>query len=127
MATYNQSLNDALHDVADQVQLLKAAETQSGNQEQATEAARRSHALARERRRVGTINELQLLASQAALLAQQRIAFDAQARRLDVRVGLIKSLGGGFDARQARLFIAPDARPPTPSAVTPNPPNRSAS
>lgn len=127
VATYNQSLNDALHDVADQVQLLKAAETQSGNQEQATEAARRSHALARERRRVGTINELQLLASQAALLAQQRIAFDAQARRLDVRVGLIKSLGGGFDARQARLFIAPDARPPTPSAVTPNPPNRSAS
>ena len=122
VATYNQSLNDALHDVADQVQSLKAAEIQSDYQSQATEAAIRSVALARERRRVGTINQLQLLASEATLLAQQRIAFDGQARRLDLRVGLIKALGGGFDAKQDRLFI-----PERAMDATPIPTNRSAS
>ncbi len=105
VASYDQSLNDALHDVADQVQSLRAAEIQADNQRQATQASQRSLALAQQRRRVGTINQLQLLASEGALLTQQRIELDAQARRLDLRVGLIKALGGGFDARDDRLDI----------------------
>ena len=87
VASYDQSLNDALHDVADQVQSLRAAEVQADNQRQATQAAQRSLALAQQRRRVGTINQLQLLASEGALMTQQRIELDAQARRLDLRVG----------------------------------------
>ena len=109
VATYNQSLTEALRDVADQVQSLRAAEVQADNQQQATRASRRSLALAQQRRRVGTTNQLQLLASEGALLTQQRIELDAQARRLDLRVALIKALGGGFDAREDRLDIGDSA------------------
>ena len=117
VATYNQSLTEALHDVADQVQSLRAAEVQADNQRQATQATRRSLALAQQRRRVGTINQLQLLASEGALLTQQRIELDAQVRRLDLRVGLIKALGGGFDARNERLAIRDNDEPTSPSML----------
>lgn len=108
VAGYNQSLTDALREVADQVQSLRAADVQAQNQQQATDAARCAFRLAQQRRRVGTINQLQLLGTQSTLLAQQRIEFDVQARRLDLRVGLIKSLGGGFDAVGDHLYIAPE-------------------
>ena len=116
VASYNQSLIEALHEVADGVQSLRAAEVQVNNFEQASQAATRSLALAQQRRRVGTINQLQLLTAQGALLTQQRIALDAQARRLDLRVGLIKALGGGFDAAADHLFI-PQAQPVATTAA----------
>ena len=120
VASYNQSLIEALHEVADNVQSLRAAEVQVNNLAQANQAATRAFTLAQQRRRVGTINQLQLLTAQGSLLAQQRIALDAQARRLDLRVGLIKALGGGFDAATDHLFIpqaqvASDTAPPTPA------------
>lgn len=96
--SYNQSLTEALHDVADQVQSLKTADVQAENQQQATSAASRSRDLARQKRRVGTFNQLQLLASEATLVVQQRTEFDVQARRLDLRIALIKALGGGFNS-----------------------------
>ena len=105
VAAYNQSLTDALRDVADQVQSLRAADIAAASQQEATAAASRALALAQQRRRVGTFNQLQLIASEAVLLAQRRIDTDAQARRLDLRVALIKALGGGFDAADERLDI----------------------
>ncbi|GAC1428307.1 MAG: efflux transporter outer membrane subunit [Burkholderiaceae bacterium] len=108
VAGYNQSLTEALHEVANHVQSLRATDLQVQNQQQATEAARRSLALAQRRRNVGTINQLQLLASQSALLTQQRIELDVQAHQLELRVGLIKALGGGFNAAADHLVIAPE-------------------
>lgn len=118
VAMYNQSLTEALHDVADQVQSLRAAEIQADNLQQATQAAHQALVLAQQRRRVGTINQLQLLASEGALLTQQRIELDAQVRRLDLRVGLIKALGGGFDARDDRLDIGAAGASKTTTTVT---------
>ena len=117
VASYNQSLTEALHEVADGVRSLRAAEAQVDQLEQARQAAARAFTLAQQRRRVGTINQLQLLTVQAALLTQQRIALDARARRLDLHVGLIKALGGGFDASADRLLIPP-ATPVTPPQAT---------
>ena len=128
VASYNQSLTEALHDVADQVQSLRIAEVQASNQQQATAAAMRTLTLAQQRRRVGTINQLQLLASEGALQLQRRAEFDTQARRLDLRVGLIKALGGGFDASTDHLDIPPQpSTAPAPVAATPSPSTRSAS
>ena len=128
VASYNQSLTEALHDVADQVQSLRIAEIQASNQEQATAAATRSLALAQQRRKVGTINQLQLLTSESALLLQRRVEFDTQARRLDLRVGLIKALGGGFDANTDNLDIRPQpAAAPAPVTATPTSSTKAAS
>lgn len=130
VASYNQSVNEALHDVADQVQALRIAEVQAMNQQQATTAARHSLALAQQRRKVGTINQLQLLASESLLLLQRRVEFDTQAHRLELRVGLIKALGGGFDAATDHLDIrSPSfpATPATPGSAVLSPLTRSAS
>ncbi|HEX7642422.1 MAG TPA: efflux transporter outer membrane subunit [Burkholderiaceae bacterium] len=103
IATYNQALNDALHDVADQVQSAHYAKVQSDNQHVATAAAEANLKLARQREQVGTINMLQVLGTESAWLAQRKLQLDIDARRADLRVSLIKALGGGFDANAASL------------------------
>ena len=103
VATYNQALTDALHDVADQVQSLRAAEQQSKQQHAGTQAASVSLKLAQDRERVGTSNMLPVLLSQLGLLAQQRNELDSLARRSDLRIALIKAMGGGFDAASLGL------------------------
>lgn len=98
VATYNQTLTEALHDVADHVQSLRALTLQSAQQQRATEAALASFQLAEQREHVGTTNMLPALAAQMTLLSQRRSDIDTLARRSDLQVGLIKALGGGFDA-----------------------------
>jgi NodT family efflux transporter outer membrane factor (OMF) lipoprotein len=123
VAVYNQTLTDALHEVADAVQSLRAAETQGEQQRAATRAAENALRLARDRERAGTSNMLPVLASEMAVLSQQKIELDNRARRADLRVALIRALGGGFDA--AADGLAPDAlNTPTAPAAGHNDQNR---
>jgi NodT family efflux transporter outer membrane factor (OMF) lipoprotein len=108
VATYNQTLTDALREVADAVQSLRAAQAQGEQQRAATQAASNALRLARQRERAGTSNMLPVLASEMSLLSQQKVELDNRARRADLRVGLIRALGGGFEAGAAGL--GPDAR-----------------
>jgi len=98
-----------LHDVADQVQSLRAATLQSEQQQLATQAAANSFRLAQQRERVGTTNMLPVLSAQMTMLSQRRIDLDTRARRSDLRITLIKALGGGFDAQAQGLDNANSA------------------
>ncbi|HTD03195.1 efflux transporter outer membrane subunit [Undibacterium sp.] len=110
VATYNQSLTDALHEVADQVQSMKAAQGQNKNQRIAEQASERTFQLAQQRQRVGTANMLPVLAAEGALIMQQKILLDNQMRRADLQINLIKALGGGFEATpELRLPASPAA------------------
>lgn len=114
VATYNKTLTDALREVSDQVLSLRATEIVRTNQEAASKAAERSMRLAQQRQQVGTANMLQVVATQIAYLSQQKLELDTRAHRADLRIGLIKSLGGGFDADTEGLppeaGSAPDAK-----------------
>jgi NodT family efflux transporter outer membrane factor (OMF) lipoprotein len=114
VALYNQTLTDALHDVADQVQSLRGAAQQQEHQRLAVQAASNVLGLSEQRQRVGTANQLQVLASEAVLLQQRRTALDASLRLNDLRISLIKALGGGFDAAFSDLAV-----PATPSSEIP--------
>ncbi|HTH45564.1 MAG TPA: efflux transporter outer membrane subunit [Oxalicibacterium sp.] len=103
VATYNLALTDALHEVADQVQSLRAVAQQDEQQQRATAAASGNWQLAQQRERVGTTNMLPALGAEMTLLQQQRLALDLRARRSALRIGLIKALGGGFDAQAQGL------------------------
>lgn len=120
VATYNQTLTEALHDVADQVQSLRALALQSEQQHRATQAAFNNLQLAQQRERVGTTNMLPALSAEMTLLSQRRIDLDSQARRGDLRIGLIKALGGGFDAQSQDMatdrFTTPNVSTPMRSA-----------
>jgi NodT family efflux transporter outer membrane factor (OMF) lipoprotein len=115
VATYNQTLTEALHDVADQVQSLRSAVEQTRQQKLATQAAANTLQLAREREHVGTTNMLPVLESELLYLFQKRIDLDSQTRRSEMHIGLIKALGGGFDAQSQGLSYEKheDDRPST--------------
>lgn len=102
---YNQALIDALHEVADQVVSLRSATVQIDHQHKASLAAANTVQLSLQRQRVGTVNRLQVIAAEAALAQQQRIELDAQLRATEARLGLIKALGGGFDAGSSGLAL----------------------
>ena len=118
VASYNQTLTDALREVADQLQAARAAAIQSEHQHVATQAAANNLKLAQQRERIGTTNMLPALSTEMAWLMQRKVELDSQARRTDLRIGMIKALGGGFDA------AAQDLAPPSGITGTSNPSNR---
>lgn len=115
--TYNQALIEALHEVADQVDSLRNATLQNDHQHKASLAAGNGVKVSVQRQRVGTTNRLPVLAAEVALVQQQRIELDAQLRVSEARLGLIKALGGGFEAGTAGLAL-PAARQTNPSSKT---------
>jgi NodT family efflux transporter outer membrane factor (OMF) lipoprotein len=96
VASYNATLLDALRDVADQLSTLKSLETQMARQQTALASAERSQALALRRYQADISDRLTVLTVETNLIAQRRIAVDLQARWIDARLQLIRSLGGGF-------------------------------
>lgn len=103
VASYNQSLTQALHEVADQMQSLRASELQMRNQDVALQAAQHNLQLAQQRFQVGTVNKLHVLAAESVWLTQRKLTLDLQARRVELHVAMIKALGGGFDASRYAL------------------------
>lgn len=118
VATYNQALTQALHDVADTVQSLRAAEIEKNNQQTASDAAERAMQLARQRQQVGTVNMLQVVGAEIAYLSQRKLEIDTRARRADLRIGLIKALGGGFEADAEGLSLEPNRSAEGPSSTS---------
>jgi NodT family efflux transporter outer membrane factor (OMF) lipoprotein len=98
---YNQTLVDAVRDVVSQLTSINALAERERFQSEALAAARSAHELALQRYRTGVGNYLQVLATEVQLLAQSRASIDLDARALDLDVGLVRALGGGYqtDAR----------------------------
>lgn len=98
VAQYNQAVLDAVREAADAIRSSEGAAQQATDQMRALDGARVAHALALQREQAGIGNRLAVIATQSALIAQQRSAMDLQARQLDVRVQLVRALGGGWSA-----------------------------
>jgi NodT family efflux transporter outer membrane factor (OMF) lipoprotein len=96
IAQNNQTVLDAVREVADQAASLRALAAQSRQTDTAqTQAAAARHS-AQMRARAGLASELDALALDAPWLAQRRQAVELNTRRQQARVGLIKALGGGY-------------------------------
>ena len=106
VAQYNQAVLDAVREAADAIHSEASASQQVAEQSRALAAAQQARTLAQQREQAGLGNRLNVLGVQAAWLAQQRTAIDLQARLLDVRVQLVRALGGGW---QAQAPAAPHA------------------
>lgn len=99
VATYNQTLTDALHDVADQLNALKWLQTRQHEQTAALNVARDALDLATQRYQAGLGNYLSVLNAETIVLSQEQLGTELDARALDLNINLIKALGGGFDAQ----------------------------
>ncbi|MFI4888596.1 MAG: TolC family protein, partial [Burkholderiales bacterium] len=93
---YNQTLADAMRDVVDQLASFRSIREQRTQQQLALATARQAYDLALLRYREGLGNYLQVLSAEQPLLEQQRLDADLHARELDVSIGLIRALGGGY-------------------------------
>jgi len=96
VAQYNQTLLDAVREVADVVVNWRALERETREQQAALADAQRSYDLTTERYRAGLDNYLSVLSSQNQVLTAQGLGAELQARRLTFSVDLVRALGGGY-------------------------------
>ena len=98
--SYNAAVLDAVRDVADQISSAQSIERQQREQAATQAAAESAYDLAVQRYRAGLGSYLTVLTAENNVLAQRRLATDLKARALDVQVGLMRALGGGYVAQQ---------------------------
>ncbi len=99
-AGYRSVVLSAFNDVEDQLSNLRILEAESTAEERAVAAAQNSFDISNQRYKGGVTSYLEVLTAEAALLQNQRTAVDLQTRQFVSNVGLVRSLGGGWDASQ---------------------------
>ena len=101
IATYNGSVVDAVHDVADQITSTRSLERQLREQIDAVASAERAYDVATQRYRAGLATYLTVLSAETNVLTQRRLGVDIRARTLDTQMLLVRALGGGYVAPAA--------------------------
>ena len=96
--SYNAAVLDAVRDVADQLASQQSVRQQQMAQRGALALAQNAHDIALQRFNAGLVNYLAVLNAETAVLNQRRQGADLAARALDVQVGLMRALGGGYHA-----------------------------
>jgi NodT family efflux transporter outer membrane factor (OMF) lipoprotein len=99
-AGYRSTVLAAFQDIEDQLSGLRIMEQESTVEGRAVESAQRSYDLSNQRYKGGVTSYLEVLTAEATLLQNQRTATDLATRQFVASVGLVRSLGGGWDAAQ---------------------------
>ncbi len=81
----------------DQLSGLRILEQESTVEQRAVASAQNSFDLSNQRYKGGVTSYLEVLTAEATLLQDQRTAIDLQTRQFESSVGLVRSLGGGWD------------------------------
>ncbi|RQS87448.1 efflux transporter outer membrane subunit [Burkholderia seminalis] len=95
-ARYRAVVLQAFREVEDDLALLHRLGDESDQDDAALVAARQSLALAMSRYRDGAVSYLDVVTAQTTELDTQIASLDADARRLQASVGLVRALGGGW-------------------------------
>jgi outer membrane protein, multidrug efflux system len=99
IAQYREQVLVALRDVEDQLAALRLLERQGEAEQRAVDAASRATSLSERRWREGLVSQLELLDAQRSELADRRAAVEVKSARYQATVGLVRALGGGWEAR----------------------------
>lgn len=95
---YNQTLLDAVREVADVVTNWRALQRETIEEEIALDAAQNSYDLTTQRYKAGLDNYLSVLSAENQVLLTQGLRAELAARRLTFSVDLARALGGGYGA-----------------------------
>lgn len=88
----------AFREVEDQLSALRLLQEQAQAQGRAVEAASRATVLSDSRYRNGLVSQLELLDARRSELRNRRQALQVKSAQYQATVGLIRALGGGWDA-----------------------------
>lgn len=94
--SYNQTLTDALRDIADQLASIHWLKDRLEQQLQAVETADDAAQLVQRRYAAGLTNYIQVMVTQTEALSQQRQLAQLQSRGLSLEANLSRALGGGY-------------------------------
>ena len=93
---YNATVIAAVHDVVDQLVSLRWLQQRVHEQDEALRLSQHAYDLARARYRSGLANYLQVLSAEGQVLAEKRRVLESQSRQRELRLNLIRALGGGY-------------------------------
>ncbi|HKR90470.1 MAG TPA: efflux transporter outer membrane subunit [Phenylobacterium sp.] len=96
VAAYDQTLVQALQEVADAAVSARLLQTRLDQAHAALSAAEDAYRIAGLRYQAGLTNYLSVLTTEDALIIQRRTVADLEARTLTVDAALARALGGGF-------------------------------
>jgi len=91
---YNQTILTALNEVADQLSILKALDSQLNAQNSSVKASYERYGLTQSQFHHGITDQATLLNNRVSLIQQEAIQQFLQTRRLQAVVGMLKALGG---------------------------------
>lgn len=97
IASYNETVLQALRQIASALENGKALQAQQQDVQQALALAEKTHKLALMGLRAGLSDHVQVISSELNLLAQQRRLIQVRARRLQAQVALVRAVGGGAE------------------------------
>lgn len=98
VAAYDQTLIQALNEVADAAAGERALEARLSAAREALDAGEAAYRIARQRYEGGLSTYLTLLTAEDAVIAQRRAVAQLEARALTLDASLVRALGGGFRA-----------------------------
>ena len=98
VANYRQSVLTSFAEVEDGLSGLRILAQAAQTQQQAVDAAQRALQIATDRYTGGLVTYLDVVTAEQILLDNQRLAAQILRQRLVTSVGLVKALGGGWDA-----------------------------
>ena len=98
LARYREQVLGAFRDVEDQLAALQLLAEQADAQSRAVTSAGRTTQLSDVRYRNGLVSQLELLDAQRSELRNRRQALQVRAAQYQATVGLVRALGGGWDA-----------------------------
>ncbi len=94
---YNQLVVAAAQDVAEQLTRAANLAREEDATKQALSSSEHAHQLALLRYRAGLSSYLPVLTLEEQVLVQRRAVIDLQAKHRDLRIALVRALGGGFN------------------------------
>ncbi len=98
VATYRQTVLGAFQEVEDQIAAQELLRAQQEAEESALVAARQTLNIANNRYNAGLVTYLEVATSQTAELLVERAVVELRGERWVAAVGLVKALGGGWEA-----------------------------
>jgi len=109
VSDYNQSVLDAVRQVADALDALRLLDRETAQQRQARTAIDAAYDLAVQRYRAGMGNYLTVLVAQTGVLTQARLDTDLRFRAYQLDADLAYALGGGYTPPAAADGQAPSS------------------
>ncbi len=100
VATYRQTVVSAFQEVEDQLAAQQELRNQLIAEAAAMEAAQRTVNIANNRYKAGLVTYLEVATAQSAALALERTVTELRGQKLVATVGLIRAIGGGWQAQE---------------------------